>query len=1001
MEVSFPSTASTVPTDPGPTPPSARGSSEVGPVPAPLARVVAKYRRDVHRLAPAGTAEALSALEGHLGCRLPKGLRRFLLQHNGASLFRGALRLRSTSEVAVAAEEVPQVVLFADTNQELRWAFTLDDAGAVFGTWDGERLAPLHRTFEGWLAGCIAVIETRVAAPGDQQELRLESDPEDPFQLLEAGRRALSDGRPELAATVLERATEVDPSLPLSWQYLGDALAVDDRAAARRAWLRAFRRTRLPVPYPGAPLVAPELVRSLGATCRDAEDWERELGRFLDERVADVCSSEGAAIVVAVARQLARSLVGRGRRSDARDALQRLLATCRAASHRHVPWEAALELVRLEVGLGHHDEAEALLRRVRQDGPARVQGRAHVILAEIATTRQEPWAEDIFAEAEAETLTDEDALRLGLLRVERAIRGQRATEAEAHLEGLAKRSRRIGRPGLEGLVCLAAGDVERLRGRLEAAQAAYERGLERVADRDPEARDRLQLRLSDLALQQGDPKRAHALCQAAAMGFAAHQLPVREAWALLRLARLRVTEGGMDPQLVQMARERFVAADLSAGVAALDSLLGDPGASLAWHLERSTAQARARHDAQRARPPLQRCDADRPERRLGAHRLAIAACDEGVVRSLADQMERSSRAILGRGRATDPPVLQYVAAVDLLSGHRSYSAARVLLDHLLQQRVSGVPLRALQGAIARSPNAALVDGLLRCVEQPTSVPSQAVAAAAELLGLRRERCAVGALLRLAAGGSPLRRKAAVVALGRIGDRRAVDGLVPCLDEPKLAEVAALALLMLGDRRGVDFHGRALTDTRTDLSGHPGEIVGRYGGPDHLLLLVRAARGDSEQALGALQGLGLLGDPRGVPTLLDALHHRHRRVVEVASGALQILSGRREDVEQPGVRNRWHQWWDEEARRFPEGVRHRDGQRMDAGLLIDKMAHPDPWVRRTSYDELVITTGQDLAFDADGPWRVQQHHLRAWRSWWASAKGRMPPGGWYHDGRRLG
>ena len=31
-------------------------------------------------------------------------------------------------------------------------------------------------------------------------------------------------------------------------------------------------------------------------------------------------------------------------------------------------------------------------------------------------------------------------------------------------------------------------------------------------------------------------------------------------------------------------------------------------------------------------------------------------------------------------------------------------------------------------------------------------------------------------------------------------------------------------------------GRALVAERSDLSGSPGEIVGRYGGPDHLLLL---------------------------------------------------------------------------------------------------------------------------------------------------------------------
>jgi HEAT repeat protein len=971
-----------------------------GAVPASLRRAVAKYRRDVHQLAVSAQEDALVSLEGHLGVRLPPGLRRFLREHNGASLFRGALRLRSTSEMSLASADAHGVVLFADGNDGERWAWARDAAGPVFGRWVDERLEPLHGSFAGWLAGCIAVLETRVAKASDVAELRLEADAQDPYQQVAAAARALAQGAPERAEGFLVAATQRLPEHPLAWQYLGDALAVHDRSAARQAWLEAFRRTRLPRAYPGAPIVAPEVLTSLSRTLHDAEDWERELRRFLDERVHDITDSEGAAVVEAVTVQLARSLVERGRRTEAREVLQELLSTCRAASRRTVPWPAVMELVRLEMGLGHHDEAEALIRRVRREGPAEMVGAAVVCLAEIAVTRQEPWAEDIFQEALQHELGPEETLRLNLARVERAVRGQRAEEAVKYLEGLTRLARRVGKPGLEGLVCLAQGDVRRLSGRLELAMAAYDEGLQRCQDRDPEVRDRLHLRRADLLLTQGDRRGALDACTVAAQGFAASELPVREAWALLRLARLRAGRDGIEVSLVQAARERFVAADLAAGVAALDSMCGDPGMSLAWHLERSTAQARARHDAQRARPPWDRSDADRPERRLGAHRLAIAACDVGVVRALADQMDRSARAVLGRGRATDPPVLQYVASVDLLSGHRSYDAAAVLLDHLLQQKVDGTALRALQGAIARSPNAALVDGLLRCVENPGSVPSQAVAAAAELLGLRRERSAVPSLTKLAQQGSSVRRKAAVTALGRIGDRRAVDGVAAVLDDPALAEAAALALLMLGDRRGVDFHGRALMEQRTDLSGHPGEIVGRYGGPDHLLLLVRATKGESERALGALQGLGLLGDPRGVPALLEALHARSRQVVEVASGALQILTGHVEDVDDPGVRSRWHQWWETHADEFPEGVRHRDGKVFDAGLLIEKMAHPDAWTRRTAYDELVITVGHDLPFDADGPWRVQQQHLRAWQAWWAGTRHRMLEGRWYLDGVRV-
>ena len=63
-----------------------------------------------------------------------------------------------------------------------------------------------------------------------------------------------------------------------------------------------------------------------------------------------------------------------------------------------------------------------------------------------------------------------------------------------------------------------------------------------------------------------------------------------------------------------------------------------------------------------------------------------------------------------------------------------------------------------------------------------------------------------------------------------------------------------------------------------------------------------------------------------------------------------------------------------------------------------MAHDDAWTRRTAYDELVITTGHGLPFDADGPWRVQQAHLREWRAWWQKSSETLPGGHWYLDGK---
>jgi tetratricopeptide (TPR) repeat protein len=574
-----------------------------------------------------------------------------------------------------------------------------------------------------------------------------------------------------------------------------------------------------------------------------------------------VASASEAEVVVSAARELARSKLGRGRRSGSQEVYSGLRERFRVFSWNGAPWDALTELAAIEADLGHHDEAESLLRRLRREGPPNLQGPGHLLLGRIAVTRQEPWAEEILDEAMDNGLDPADAVRMACLRVERALRNQRTDEARTWLERARAGVRAVAIRPLQALVALAEGDTIRAEQRLAEARTLYNRGLTLLDKRDePEVRHRLHLRLGDVALAEGHPQEAESHYLAAAQGFARHELPVREGWALLRLARVTAEPG----QFLSAARARFIAADLAAGLAALDAITGDPGASLSWHLERATLHAKSRHDAQRSRPPWGRADADRPERRLGAHRLAIAACGEEIVHAVSREMDASDRAMAGgRARALDRPVLQYIAAVDLLSAHRSYEAAQALLRHLLRRSVEGPARRALQGAIARSPNAALVDGLLSVVEHPGEHPAPAIAEAAELLGLRRETAATQALCRVAdAGSNPIARKAAVVALGRIGDRSVVDRIVPALEVPALAEAAALSLLMLGDRRGVDFHGQALSDGRRDLSGSPGEIVGRYGGVSYLLLLMNAAEGSDPGALGALQGLGLMGDPRG-------------------------------------------------------------------------------------------------------------------------------------------
>jgi HEAT repeat protein len=337
--------------------------------------------------------------------------------------------------------------------------------------------------------------------------------------------------------------------------------------------------------------------------------------------------------------------------------------------------------------------------------------------------------------------------------------------------------------------------------------------------------------------------------------------------------------------------------------------------------------------------------------------------------------------------------------VDLLSGHRSFEAAEILLEHLFDRRVAGHASVALQGAIARSMNVALVDGLLRCVESPGGRPLDTVCLAATSLGMRRSAESVEPLVALSAEGNDVTvREAAVMALGRIGKHESVASLADCLSTDALAEHAALALLMMGDARGLHFHREALTHGRTDLTGHPAEIVGRYGGPENLLLLKTVAQQQDDVGRGALLGLGLLGDTRGAGTILAALRSRDASVVAAASGALTLLTGHHQQPDEPNVRQRWEQWWHEHGASLQPGIRYRGGKPHAFGMLLEEMDHADPYVRRTAYGELVISSGSHLPFDADGPWRVQRAHLRAWRSWWAAKREAYPPGAWFLAGR---
>ena len=965
----------------------------------PLLRLMDRYRQDVHHLRPAAAEGVFEEAAEHLGQELPVSLTAFLTRWNGAVLFRGVLRLRSSAELAPAHQDHPNVVLFADGPKEGdRWAYVKTDAGHVFGRWHENEegafeLDPQYLTYHRWLMGMLQILEQAPKTDAQREELRLTCDPQNPFLLLRRAEGLIANGDPEKATACLRQATVSDPALLPAWHRLGDVLAGQDPGEARFAYIKALRAVRLPVPYPGAPTADPDLIGSLEGLF-DATDagWERELRDLLDERIRDARSAKAMALVQAAGLAYARVFLARGDRQGAAKMLAALVKRSQAFAHTGLLPELRLLLARLDTELGRHNQAEESLRPLERQGDALTQARARLALGRVVVARQEPWAEEILEEALTGLQDQDEQSQAWLLLAERHLLLDRAERAGACLERAHSLLHSTGNQAQRAHWAMLSGDLHRQQDRLEEAQTAYGEA-ERLAQQSGriELRWRLALRAGDLAAAAGQLDQAAAAWQGAEAGFDKLNLPIRRGWALLRLGRLG------DREALRLAGEAFRAADLAAGVAAVDGARNRPQHSLDWHIERATEHSRVRAEAQRAKPPLERADADRPERRLGAHEAAVAACEPAVAEALAAEIHQAARGLESATlRAGDPRLSRYVAALDLLAHHRSYEAARALLDHMASAFIPGLPGRALESAMARSPNAALVDGLLETLEEADD--PVAVSRSAEVLGWRRERAAIPRLTQLAreerAKGV---QRAAIVALGRIGGAEAIDDIVAALDVPELGESASIALLLLGDRRGVNYHAQLLGRGDTTRGASPGEIVGRYGDPSFLLLLKGSVARDEEVARGALTGLGYLGDPRAAELLVDSTARPEARVAAVASAALEILTGHHEPHEVPDLRLRWKRAWARMEKAFIPGQRYRYGRKLDPGVLIERLGADDLLTRRSAYDELVITTGAQFPFDADGAWRLQVHHRLGWERWWQDNRDHYIPGSWTFHG----
>lgn len=150
-------------------------------------------------------------------------------------------------------------------------------------------------------------------------------------------------------------------------------------------------------------------------------------------------------------------------------------------------------------------------------------------------------------------------------------------------------------------------------------------------------------------------------------------------------------------------------------------------------------------------------------------------------------------------------------------------------------------------------------------------------AAALSLGELRDASSVDALCEQMEGdGHPMARQAATIALGMVGERRAVPALARALRDgaPDVRFQAATSLAQLDPAAALEPLLAALGDEDGEVRGAAAEAIGQLGDPARAAALLPLLDDFHEVARHeAALALAKLGDPRAAPTLARTLADR--------------------------------------------------------------------------------------------------------------------------------
>ena len=996
----------------------------------------------------------------------------------------------------------------------------------VYGIWDGEQFTPLHDSFTGWLLSTLQVLDEKCEDLHTELSIRLEHDSTSPFVLslladisqLQATRLQSTSlsGSSEIIlgqtqdnlCSMYDACLELYPTWPKMLCRKADLIDAKQPEVAQKLRMESFCHLQFPVVYLDLLPQEPNCVDQLFVYQGNLEEKKQLIEimeSFWEYRIFDVRNHQEFELVHRIVIQLAQFYKTSTNKHRGCDILQKFIQLVPNWSYQQSFPEISILLAEFLIDFGDHDKAEEVLQSIihppEHQQPFLYNYRAVALLqcAQIATYRQEPWCTYLFEEIESIT-TKEDVIgrfctgydilaHLYLLKAE-----YRASQSrEDHLEeaiAFYKTSISYAQEApqknhfIEGSAYLGLGEIFVRQQKIGMVPQYYEKVQDILKEHPNEILTaRMFLRRGFLELYTGQEEKSRQSYQLAIDTFDMLHMPLQKAWSLLRLAqagsKLGKTISEEDRSMALRAQTLFYQLACPTGVSAVDRFLDQPQQSLAWHMKTAHELQKKLTRTRRCIAPYVRSDGERFERKLGAHRISIARCDEKIIPDLISEIREQAQ-ILGDTYVSDVHValMCFTTATEFLATNKSYEAARAMVDLMKEIPETGSVHIAFRNTLARTINMNVVEHLL---EELSKFDNQVqnkrmLLFAAEILGFRREKDSIPHLISMLQSEFLQQdhhlKIAAILALGRIGvttytnehhnidvidvlysyleklenltisDMSAVSKTIHmvqndhentakkeekqeekqeeiqenkqeetknnCVDMKNVVneqegkqsqqEALALALLLLGERKGLDTLAQMIEGKQFLLTRLFGEMVGRFGDSSYFMMLQKAALQEGIIGMGALVGLGFLGNPRAIPLLLENLVHLNPQIVHLSAHALELITGHHENLDDSRLRRRWLDWWEDNKMNFESGLRYRYGNLFGPEILISCLRHDSLLIRQHSYDELVIATGVKMHFDYDGPFQIQQRQIQKWENWWEENKEDFPSGRWFFQGK---